>query len=88
MYDLEEQKIIDRIKQKGHKLVLLQFADGLKPRAQHVVSHIEHETGATVLTWFGSNFGGCDLPIGVSVLGIDLVVAFGHNVYVKDVKGW
>jgi len=88
MYDLEEQHIIDHIKKGNYKKVLLQFPDGLKTRAGDVVKKLEETTNVTYLIWFGSNFGACDLPIGVQALGVDLVVAFGHNKYVKDVRGW
>ena len=88
MYDLEEERIISRIKEKGHKTVLLQFPDGLKPRAKDIAPAIEKATGANVIIWFGTNFGACDLPVGIQSMNIDMVVAFGHNLYVKEVRGW
>jgi 2-(3-amino-3-carboxypropyl)histidine synthase len=88
MYDLEEEKIIKKINENGYKKVLLQLPDGLKPKAKDLVPTIEKATGATILTWFGSNFGACDLPVGLQALGIDYVVAFGHNLYIKDKEGW
>ncbi|MBS3135433.1 diphthamide synthesis protein [Candidatus Woesearchaeota archaeon] len=88
MYDLEEEKIIAKVNEKKCKTVLLQFPDGLKTQAGHLAHKIEQETGALVLIWFGSNFGACDLPIGIKSVNIDLIVAFGHNVYVKEVRGW
>lgn len=88
MYDLEEEKIIKKIREKNYKKVLLQLPDGLKPQAKEVVPRIEQETGAIVLVWFGTNFGACDLPIGLQAIGIDYIVAFGHNLYRKEAKGW
>jgi len=87
-YDLDEQRIIKEIKEKGHKRGLLQLADGLKPQARDLVKTIESETDAECLIWFGSCFGACDLPLSIKSLGVSLVVAFGHNTYIKDVKGW
>ena len=87
-YDLEEQKIIETIKEKGYKRILIQLPDGLKTRAETLIPMLEKETGAEFLIWFDTNFGACDLPIGARMLNIDLVVAFGHNRYVKDPKGW
>lgn len=84
MYDLDEKKIIEQIKQNKCKRVLLQLPDGLKPKAGELVKKIESETGAEVLIWFGTCFGACDLPQNVNSLGIDLVVGFGHNRYVKE----
>ena len=87
-YDLEEQRIIDKVNSGKYTKVLLQLPDGLKTEAGDLVRRLEKDTSATYLIWFGTNFGACDLPIGVQALGVQLVVAFGHNKYVKDVKGW
>ena len=87
-YNLETQKIIDRIKEKNHKTILLQLADGLKPEAKNIADKIEKETNANILIWLGSCFGACDMPFGLQQLGIDLTVQFGHNVFIKNPKGW
>ena len=86
MFDLDEQKIIDFIKENGSKKVLIQLPDGLKKQSDALVKEIERKTDADVFVWFGSNFGACDLPVSVKPLGFDLIVGFGHNLYVKDVK--
>ncbi|MBR9699279.1 hypothetical protein GOV09_02395 [Candidatus Woesearchaeota archaeon] len=88
VYDLEESKIIEKIISGNYKKVLLQLPDGLKTEVEHLVPKLEKETNASILVWYGTNFGACDLPISVQALGVDLVIAFGHNKYVKDVKGW
>ena len=46
------------------------------------------ETNAEVLIWLGDCFGACDQPFGLPQLGIDLTVQFGHNVFIKNSKGW
>ena len=80
-YDLELEKVVDDIRKSRARVVLLQFADGLKPWATAVVDFLREKTSAEFLIWFGSCFGACDTP----VLGkdlekeIDLVVQFGHN---------
>ena len=86
MFNLDEKKVIDFIKQNECKKVLLQLPDGLKKQSDQLVKKLERETGAEILIWFGSNFGSCDLPISVKTLGIDLVVGLGHNIYVKEVS--
>ena len=88
MYDLDEKKLIEFIKQNNGKRVLLQLPDGLKPKAAELVKLIEKEVGCEVIIWFGTCFGACDLPQNVTQLGIDLVVGFGHNTYIKEVKKW
>lgn len=88
MYDLELEKLITRIKEKGHKTVLVQLPDGLKPRAKELVDAVRKETGAECLIWMGSCFGACDLPFGLSQLSVDMVVQWGHNVFRKNLGGW
>lgn len=83
MFKLDEEKIIEFIRKEGCKRVLLQLPDGLKMQAGELVAKLERKTGATFFIWFGSNFGACDLPINVQSLGIDLIVGFGHNAYMK-----
>tara|TARA_Y100000310_G_C20339808_1_gene649244 strand:+ start:154 stop:423 length:270 start_codon:yes stop_codon:yes gene_type:complete len=86
-YDLELEKVVDKIKDNKAKLVCLQLPDGLKPKAQEIEQRINSETDATVLTWLGSNFGACDMPLGLQKLGVDLLISWGHNVFHKE-EGW
>ena len=74
-YDLEIPKIVEKIKEKKCRTVLLQFPDGLKPRAIETAEEIRKKTGAKVMVWAGSNYGACDLPS----FKADLVVNFGHS---------
>ena len=78
-YDLELDKVINEIKKKKAKLVLLQFPDGLKPYATAVVDELEEKTSSEFVIWFDTCFGACDTPIGLENLNIDLVVQFGHS---------
>ena len=73
-YDLELEKAIAKIKDTGAKLVCIQLADGLKPQAQQIEQAIRNETGARVLIWLGSCYGGCDYPLQVKNLGADLLI--------------
>ena len=87
-YDLELERVIARIKEKGYKRVLLQLPDGLKIHTQAVADELSARTGALVISWMGSNYGACDIPLGVNQLRIDAVIAVGHNVFLKNPKGW
>ena len=80
-YDLKLEEIISKIKKEKLNLVLLQFADGLKPYATEIVDELEKNTKAQFLIWFGTCFGACDFPTGLENLRpkIDLIVQFGHN---------
>ena len=82
-YDLEINKVVEMVKQENAKLVCIQLADGLKPRAQEIQQAIESQTSAKVLIWGGSAFGGCDLPRGLEEHGVDLLIHFGHSYFNK-----
>ena len=87
MYSLNLNKIVEQIKINKYKRILIQLPDGLKPKALEIAEKIELESGVEVLIWFGSCYGACDLPVGIDKLGIDLVVQFGHNKFIKE-AGW
>ena len=87
-YDLELQKVVHTIKEKKARLVCLQLPDGLKPFAAEIEQEINSKTDATVLLWLGSNFGACDIPQGLSRIGVDLLICWGHNPFHKTVEGW
>ena len=84
MYKLELQKVIEQIKKRNAKHVLVQVPDGLKPRSQEICDFIEEMTDAKAYVWLGGCFGACDLPMGTEELGVDLIVAFGHNLFRKE----
>jgi 2-(3-amino-3-carboxypropyl)histidine synthase len=81
MYELELDKVVSNINKNKAKLVLLQFADGLKPYATVIVDYLEEKTKAEFLIWMGSCFGACDTPVGLEKIKpkIDLIIQFGHN---------
>ena len=80
-YNLELPKIISSIKKNKAKLVLLQFADGLKIYATTIVDYLNEKTNCEFIIWLGSCFGACDTPTGLEKIKpkIDLVIQFGHN---------
>ena len=78
-FDFDLNKIADKIKKDNVKLVCIQMADGLKPRAVEIQKYLEEKTEARILIWLGSCFGACDVPIELKDLNIDLLVQFGHN---------
>lgn len=85
MYNLELNKIIQEIKKRNSKQVLLQLPDGLKNKSDKIVDFIEENTNAKAFLWFGGCFGACDLPLGLNILNIDLIVQFGHNKFNKEI---
>ncbi len=87
LYDTELQNALDKIKEEDCKLVCIQLPDGMKPYAKDITDEIESKTSAKVLIWLGSNFGACDIPLGLNRMGVDLLISWGHNKFRKQV-GW
>ena len=78
-YDLELDKIVGNIKKDNVKKVLLQFPEGMKLYSCVIADYIEAEAGCEIFIWLGDCFGGCDVPLDVEKLGVDLIVQFGHS---------
>jgi diphthamide biosynthesis enzyme Dph1/Dph2-like protein len=87
-YDLELEKVIKKIKRSKAKIVCIQLPDGLKPEANNIVNELEKKTKAMVLIWSGSCYGACDIPLGLSSLGVELLICYGHNKFNKVIEGW
>jgi 2-(3-amino-3-carboxypropyl)histidine synthase len=88
-YDLELERVAKEISRQKAKKVLIQLPDGLKPFATEIAEALGKKAKAKdseILIWMGSCYGACDVPSAESeVLGIDLIVQFGHSAW--DFKG-
>jgi len=83
-YDLALPQVIKHINEQQAKTVCIQLADGLKQYAVTIQEEIEDKTDAQVLLWVNSCYGACDVPDLSKVRpAIDLVVQFGHEVFIK-----
>ena len=78
-YDFEIEKAVEKIKKEKAKLVCIQMPDGLKPRAVDIAKELEEKTKAKVMIWADTCFGGCDIPLELERLNVDLLIQFGHN---------
>ncbi len=83
MFKLELDRVVREINERNAKQVLIQLPDGLKTRAEEIMEAIETNTEAEAFLWLSSCFGACDLPLGLDILKIDLMIQFGHNRYWK-----
>jgi len=79
-------QILDEIREKGAKIVGLQFPEGLKVHATELARKIEDETGAMVLISGDPCYGACDLSDNVMDGIVDLLVHFGHTPLPIDYK--
>ena|SRR3989344_3274005 len=78
-FDFDLNNVVEKIKKEKAKLVCIQLADGLKPKALEIQKYLEENTKSRVLIWLGSCFGACDVPLELKELNIDLLIQFGHN---------
>ena len=82
-YLIDYKRIKESIKKNNAKNVLLQLPDGLKQDFKEICKNIESKDYELFL-WMGSCFGACDIPVYVDKMGIDMIVHFGHEKFVKE----
>ena len=77
-YNLELEKVADKINQELAKKVCIQLPDGLKPKAKEITDYLKEKTKADIFLWAGSCFGACDTP-NIEHLNFDLLIQWGHS---------
>ena len=79
MYDFEETRLIEEIRRRSPKRVLLQFPEGLKPLAAKLADTLEQKTGVEIFVSGDPCYGACDLALlQMKQLQADLLVHVGH----------
>ena len=79
MYQFEEQRVIDEIRKRGSKRVLLQMPEGLKPAGFRLAKLLEAETHAEIIVSGDPCYGACDLALtSKAAINADLLVHVGH----------
>lgn len=68
-------KAVRAIREEKAENVLLQFPEGLKPKALRFKDKIEEETGCQVFIWAGTCYGACDIPN----VDVDILIQVGHT---------
>ena len=81
MYTINYDKIKDHITSSQATRVMIQLPDGLKNKALEIQENLK-ELHVELLFWSGTNFGACDLPVGLDKLGVDLLIHLGHTEWV------
>ncbi len=85
MYDFELDKTAAEISKRNAKLIVVQFAEGLKIYAEQVIQSLEKATGATFILSADPTWGGCDIDdVQAKLHGADLLLHFGHNDFCKE----
>lgn len=79
MFELQESRIVDEIRRRGSKRILLQMPEGLKPVGFRLAKRLESETGAEVFVSGDPCYGACDLALYPKQhVNADLLVHIGH----------
>jgi 2-(3-amino-3-carboxypropyl)histidine synthase len=79
MYRLEEDTIIEEIRRRGSKRILLQMPEGLKAVGFGLAKLLEKNTGVEVFISGDPCYGACDLALNTKKhIGADLLVHLGH----------
>jgi 2-(3-amino-3-carboxypropyl)histidine synthase len=79
MYQIEEAKIIEEIRRRGSKRILLQMPEGLKPIGFKLARLLEEEVGVEVFVSGDPCYGACDLALNPKAqVNADLLVHIGH----------
>ncbi len=81
--DFEKEKLIEELKKRKPKKVLVQLAEGIKQDAPEISKYIE-ELGIEVIFSGETCWGGCSVGIQeAEALGVDLIVHFGHAEFIQ-----
>lgn len=78
-YDLEVDRVVEEVKWRGAKVVIIQAPDGLKAEVK-VLYEALVDAGASPFISADPCYGGCDLALPEArFLGADLIVHIGHG---------
>ena len=78
-FDLEEERLVDEIRRRGAKRVLIQLPEGLKSQGPRLASIIEKAEALPIIS-ADPCYGACDLAISeAESLSADLIVHYGHS---------
>jgi 2-(3-amino-3-carboxypropyl)histidine synthase len=80
IYDLEIDRVIEEVKSRKSKRVLLQFPDGLIKYCVRIAKRIKEQTRAETIISLDTCYGACDLAVNAaSRLNADLLIHYGHG---------
>ena len=83
-YDFEEDRIIDEIKDRNAKKILIQLPEGIKKEAFKIAESIKINSNVDIIISGSSCWGGCDLAVEeAKKIKADLLIHFGHAPFVK-----
>ena len=81
--DFEKEKLIKELKKRKPKKVLVQLPEGMKKNAPEI-SEIIEKLGIEVIFSGETCWGACSIALQeAKVLGVDLIIHFGHAEFIK-----
>jgi len=81
--DFEKEKLINELKKRKPKKVLVQLAEGIKKNAPEIGEWIK-ALGIEVIFSGETCWGGCDIAVDEArAVGADLIVHFGHAEFIR-----
>ena len=81
--DFEKEKLINELKKRKPKKVLVQLAEGIKKNAPEIEEWIKR-IGIEVIFSGETCWGGCDIAVDEArTVGADLIVHFGHAEFIR-----
>lgn len=79
-FELDFGEAFGKIRAENPKRVLIQLPDGFKYNSKDILDKFKKEfPNTTFYCWLNTNFGSCDIPIGLDKLQFDLIIHFGHE---------
>lgn len=84
-FDFQLDYIVNEVKKRKAKKILLQFAEGIKQNSLEVVNNLnENLKNVDFIVSGDSAWGGCDIAIDdAKKMNCDLIVHFGHAPFIK-----
>jgi 2-(3-amino-3-carboxypropyl)histidine synthase len=78
-YDINLEEVVQKIKEKNYKKILLQIPEGLKTYSLDFVSFLEKKVDAEFIVFADPCFGACDVVCSdIRDIGVDFIVQIGH----------
>ncbi|MCF0226721.1 MAG: diphthamide biosynthesis enzyme Dph2 [Methanobrevibacter sp.] len=79
LYNMDLERVIQKINSRDARVVGLQFPEGLKMQATQIAKIIENNTEATVIISADPCFGACDVTDKKMEEFVDLIIHYGHT---------
>jgi 2-(3-amino-3-carboxypropyl)histidine synthase len=80
LFDALPPELIEELRRRSPKLILLRLPDGLRPNCAAIAESIARASGAKVIASADPCYGACDLaPEDAEAIGADLIVQIGHS---------